>query len=128
MIVAADVLAEYDVWFERRAPSAGAAQGSAYRRWLRELVEHLQSGDELEASLAVGGWRCGRSTSRWPRRRCCWTRVRCAAPEVRRVEVNPMTARALSRQQLRAPQRDSDRLRSSGDHAILVLLKRAAVK
>jgi integrase len=49
-------------------------------------------------------------------------------PAVRRVEIDPQEARALSREQLRALQRESDRLPSSRDRAIVRLLMLTGVR
>ena len=50
------------------------------------------------------------------------------APAVRRVEVDPKETRALSHEQLRALQRESDLLRSSRDRAIVQLLMLTGVR
>lgn len=50
------------------------------------------------------------------------------APRVPRVEIDPPAARALSREQLRAVQRESDRLRSTRDRAIMGLLLRTGLR
>ena len=50
------------------------------------------------------------------------------APAVRRVELDPKEARALSREQLRALQRETDRLASSRDRAIVQLLMLTGVR
>ena len=49
-------------------------------------------------------------------------------PAVRRVEVDPKQARALSREQLRALQRETDRLASSRDRAIVQLLMLTGIR
>jgi hypothetical protein len=47
------VLADYDRWLERQALAARTR--ASYRRWVRELVEHLDAGDELEGFLSRDG-------------------------------------------------------------------------
>jgi site-specific recombinase XerD len=49
-------------------------------------------------------------------------------PAVRRVEVDPKEARALSRERLRALQRETDRIPSSRDRAIVQLLMLTGVR
>lgn len=49
-------------------------------------------------------------------------------PRVPRVEIDPPPARALAREQLRAVERETDRLRSSRDRAIMVLLLRTGLR
>jgi hypothetical protein len=53
MTAAAQLLTEYDAWVERQALVPRTR--SAYRRWVHELVEHLEAGDELTAFLAQDG-------------------------------------------------------------------------
>src|SRR3954470_15488742 len=53
MLVAARVLDAYGEWLERQALAARTR--SAYRRWVAELVEHLVTGDELDAFLGADG-------------------------------------------------------------------------
>jgi site-specific recombinase XerD len=50
------------------------------------------------------------------------------APRVPRVELDPPAPRALSTEQLRAVQRETDRLRSSRDRAIMELLLRTGLR
>jgi len=50
------------------------------------------------------------------------------APRVPRVEVDPSAPRALSREQLRAVERETDRLGSSRDRAIMELLLRTGLR
>ncbi len=134
------------------------ASGSTARRWRRgrarrtgagsrELVEHLAAGGELEAFLAPAGDDDRRALlADWRRRlvdrRLAPSTVNLAlaaatslldsralrAPAVRRVEVDPKEARALSREQLRALQRETDRLASSRDRAIVQLLLLTGVR
>ena len=47
------MLDDYDAWLDRQALAARTR--SAYRRWVRELVEHLVAGGELEAFVAPDG-------------------------------------------------------------------------
>jgi integrase/recombinase XerD len=106
-----------------------------------ELLEHLTAGDELDAFLASSGGDDRRALlADWRRRlvdrRLAPSTVNLAlaaatslldsralpAPAVRRVELDPTEPRELSREQLRALQREADRLRSSRDRAIVQLL------
>ncbi len=50
------------------------------------------------------------------------------APRVPRLEVDPSAPRALSRKQLRAVERETDRLGSSRDRAIMELLLRTGLR
>jgi integrase len=120
---------------------------TVYRRWVSELLEHLVAGDELQAFLAPAGHadRCA-VLADWRRRlvdrRLGPSTVNLAlaaatslldsrglrAPVVRRVEIDPKEARALSREQLRARQRETDRLASSRDRAIVQLLMLTGVR
>src|SRR3954464_10818258 len=136
MSSAAEVLDAYDAWLERQALAPRTR--SAYRRWVLELVQHLLAGGELDTFLAPSGDDDRRAVvADWRRRlvdrRLAPSTVNLAlaaatslldsralpAPAVRRVELAPTAPRALSRDQLRALQRESDRLRSSRDRAIL---------
>ena len=139
MLAATQVLADYDTWLERQALAPRTR--TAYRRWVRELVEYLAAGDELAAFLAADGEHDRRAlVGDWRRRlvdrRLAPSTVNLALaaatslldsralerPAVRRVEVDPKAPRALSRDQLRILQRETDRLPSSRDRAILTLL------
>src|SRR4051812_38512390 len=145
MLSAAEALDAYDAWLGRQALAPRTRL--AYRRWVRELLEHLAAGEELDAFLAaaddgdrralLGDWR-----RRLVDRRLAPSTVNLAlaaatsllgsralrAPAVRRVEVDPKQARALSREQLRALQRETDRLASSRDRAIVQLLMLTGVR
>ena len=123
--------------------STRTASGSSARRWPRararptaagwaELLEHLIAGGDLNAFLAPAGDDDRRAVlADWRRRlvdrRLAPSTVNLAlaaatllldsravrAPAVRRVEVDPKEARALLREQLRALQRETDRLACS---------------
>ena len=114
---------------------------------MAELLEHLVAGDELDGFLAPAGDDDRRAVlADWRRRlvdrRLAPSTVNLAlaaatslldsralrAPAVRRVEVDPKEARALSREQLRALQRETDRLASSRDRAIVQLLMLTGVR
>lgn len=114
MASAAKVLDVYDAWLDRQVLARGTR--SAYRRWATELLEHLVAGDELDAFLALAA-----ATS------LLYSRA-LRSPDVRRVEVDPKEARALSREQLRALQCETDRLASSRDRAIVQLLMHARTR
>ncbi|MGH2946709.1 MAG: tyrosine-type recombinase/integrase [Solirubrobacteraceae bacterium] len=139
------VLADYDRWLERQALAARTR--ASYRRWVRELTAHLVAGDELEGFLATDGEHDRRAAlGDWRRRLVdrglAPTTVNLAlaaatslldsralqAPRVPRVEVDPPAPRALSAEQLRAVQRETDRLRSSRDRAIMELLLRTGLR
>jgi site-specific recombinase XerD len=133
------VLADYDCWLERQALAARTC--ASYRRWVRELVAHLDAADELQTFLArngdddrraaLGDWR-----RRLVDRSLAPPTVNLAlaaatslldsralpAPRVPRVEIDPAPPRALSPEQLRAVEREIDRLRSTRDRAIMELL------
>src|SRR3954470_16539648 len=130
MLVAARVLDAYGEWLERQALAARTR--SAYRRWVAELLEHLVAGGELDAFLAPACDDDRRAAlTDWRRRlvdrRLAPSTVNLAlaaatslldsralrVPGARRVEVDPAEPRALSREQLRALQRECDRLPSS---------------
>src|SRR3954453_18499160 len=138
MLSAAAVLDAYDAWLGRQALAPRTR--SAYRRWVLELVEYLVAGDELDAFLSTSGDDDRRAVvADWRRRlvdrRLAPSTVNLAlaaatslldshalpAPAVRRGDLDPTEPRALSRELLRALQRESDRLRSSRDRAILQL-------
>lgn len=114
---------------------------------MRELVAHLTAGGELEAFLAVDGEDDRRALlGDWRRRLVdlglAPSTVNLAlaaatslldsralpAPRVPRVEVDPPAARALAREQLRAVERETDRLASSRNRAIMVLLLRTGLR
>jgi site-specific recombinase XerD len=141
-----EVLADYDRWLERQALAARTR--ASYRRWVRELVrEHLGAGDELEGFLATDGEHDRRAAlGDWRRRLVdrglAPSTVNLAlaaatslldsraliAPRVPRVELDPPAPRALSAEQVRAVQRETDRLRSSRDRAIMELLLRTGLR
>ena len=142
---AEQILAEYERWLGRQALAARTR--SSYRRWVRELVAHLTGGGELEAFLAVDGEDDRRAVlGDWRRRLIdrglapSTVNLALAAatslldsralptPRVPRVEIDPSPARALAREQLRAVERETDRLRSSRDRAIMVLLLRTGLR
>lgn len=142
---AEQILADYERWLGRQALAARTR--SSYRRWVRELVAHLADGGELDAFLAVDGEDDRRAVlGDWRRRLVdrglAPSTVNLAlaaatslldaralpAPRVPRVEVDPPPARALSREQLHAVERESDRLGSSRDRAIMVLLLRTGLR
>src|SRR3954453_21031434 len=123
---AAEVLDAYDTWLAGQALAPRTR--SAYRRWVLELLEHLAAGDELDAFLAPAGDDDRRAVLADWRRRLVDRRLApptvnlalaaatslldsraLAAPAVRRVEVDPKEARALSREQLRALQHETGR-------------------
>jgi site-specific recombinase XerD len=126
---------------ERQALAARTR--ASYRRWVGELAVHLDAGDELHAFLAPDGDRDRRAVlGDWRRRLVdrglAPSTVSLAlaaatslldsralpAPRVPRVELDPAAARALSPEQLRAVQRETDRLGSSRDRAMMELLLR----
>src|ERR1035438_7629730 len=141
---AAQVLDEYVRWLARQALADRTR--SSYRRWVRELVAHLAAGGELDAFLAVDGGDDRRAVlGDWRRRLVdrdlAPSTVNLAlaaatslldsrallAPRVLRVEVDPSAPRALSREQLRAVERETDRLGSSRDRAVMELLLRTGL-
>src|SRR4051794_7276938 len=141
MSSATEVLEAYDAWLGRQALAPRTR--SAYRRWVLELVEYLGAGDELDAFLDPSGDDDRRAVvADWRRRlvdrRLAPSTVNLAlaaatslldswalpAPAVRRVELDPTEARALSREL----QRESDGLSSSRDRAILQLLMLTGVR
>src|SRR4051794_718925 len=145
MASAAQVADEYGKWLDRQALAARTR--AAYRRWVIELLEHLDAEDELDAFLAGAGGDDRRAVlTDWRRRlvdrRLAPPTVNLAlaaatslldsralrTPAVRRVEIDPKAARALSREQLRALQRETDRLPSSRDRAIVQLLMLTGVR
>jgi site-specific recombinase XerC len=144
-ILADQVLVDYDRWLQRQALAARTR--ASYRRWARELVEHLDAGDELDGFLARDGEHDRRAAlSDWRRRLVdrglAPSTVNLAlaaatslldsralpAPRVPRVEIDPAPPRALSPEQLRAVERETDRLRSSRDRAITELLLRTGLR
>ena len=145
MEFAEQLLIEYDAWLSRQALAQRTQ--AAYLRWARELVEHLAVAGELEAFVSPEGDDDRRAlVSDWRRRlvdrRLAPSTVNLAlaaatslldsralrSPQVRRVEVDPKDARALSREQLRALQRETDRLASSRDRAIVSVLLATGVR
>lgn len=145
MILADQLLIEFDAWLSRQALVQRTQ--AAYLRWARELVEHLTVAGELEAFVAPGGDDDRRALlSDWRRRlvdrRLAPSTVNLAlaaatslldsralrSPQVRRVEVDPKEARALSVEQLRALQRETDRLSSSRDRAIVTVLLATGIR
>jgi hypothetical protein len=129
------VLAGYDRWLQRQALAARTR--SSYRRWVGELVAHLDAGGELGAFLAPDGEHDRRAVlADWRRplvdRGLAPSSVNLAnaaatsllgsalpAPRVPRAEIDPSTPRALSPEQIRAVERETDRLSSKprpGDH------------
>ncbi|MGH2947508.1 MAG: tyrosine-type recombinase/integrase [Solirubrobacteraceae bacterium] len=142
---AEQVLADYDRWLERQALAARTR--ASYRRWVGELAAHLDAGGELECFLAPDGEHDRRAVlGDWRRRLVdrgfAPSTVNLAlaaatslldsralpAPRVPRVELDPPAPRALSTEQLRAVQRETDRLRSSRDRAIVELLLRTGLR
>src|SRR4051795_6191262 len=142
---AAQVLDSYGAWLDRQALAPRTR--SAYRRWVAELLEHLVAGGELDAFLAPEGDDDRRAVLGDWRRRLVDRRLAPStgnlalaaatslldsralrAPAVRRVELDPKEPRALSREQLRALQRESDRLASSRDRAIVQVLMLTGVR
>ena len=132
-------------WLERQALATRTR--SSYRRWVGELVAHLDAGDELVAFLAPDGEHDRRAVlGDWRRRlvdrRLAPSTVNLAlaaatslldsralvAPRVPRVEIDPPAPRALSPEQLRSVERETDRLGSSRDRAIMELLLRIGVR
>jgi hypothetical protein len=129
-VPADQILADYDSWLERQALAARTR--ASYRRWVRELVEHLDAADELRAFLArddeddrraaLGDWR-----RRLVDRGLAPPTVNLAlaaatslldsralpAPRVPRVEIDPAPPRALTPEQVRAVEREIDRLRQA---------------
>jgi len=133
------ILADYDRWLQRQALAARTR--TSYRRWVGELVEHLTAGDELAAFLArdgehdrramLGDWRrrlvdggLAPSTVNLALAAATSLLNSRALPALRvpRVEVDPAPPRALSPEQLRAVERETDRLGSTRDRAIMELL------
>ena len=114
---------------------------------MRELVDHLAAGGELDAFLAADGGDDRRAVlGDWRRRLVdrdlAPSTVNLAlaaatslldsrallAPRVPRVEVDPSAPTALSREQLLAVERETDRLGSSRDRAIMELLLRTGLR
>jgi site-specific recombinase XerD len=145
MLVGDHVLTDYDGWLERQALAVRTR--AAYRRWVREFLEHLEAGGELERFFAPDGEHDRRSAVADWRRRLVDRRLAPAtvnlalaavtslldsralrAPDVPRVEVDPKAPRALSQPQVRALQRETDRLPSSRDRAIVQLLMLTGVR
>jgi site-specific recombinase XerD len=145
MLVGDHVLTDYEAWLERQALAVRTR--SAYRRWVREFLEHLAAGGELEQFFASDGEHDRRSAVADWRRRLVDRRLAPAtvnlalaavtslldsralrAPDVPRVEVDPKAPRALSQQQVRALLRETDRLPSSRDRAIVQLLMLTGVR
>jgi len=139
MLSTDEVLEDYDAWLARQALVPRTR--SAYRRCVLKLLEHLVVGDELETSLAPAGDHDRRAALADWRRRLVDRRLArstvnlalaaatslldsraLASPAVRRVVFDPTEPRALSPEQLRALQRETDRLSSSRDRAIVELL------
>jgi site-specific recombinase XerD len=144
-VPADQVLVDYDRWLERQALAARTR--ASYRRWVRELVAHLDAGDELQAFLAPNGERDRRAVlGDWRRRLVdrglAPSTVNLAlaaatslldsralpAPRVPRVELDPPAPRAHSPEQLRAVQRETDRVASSRDRAMMELLLRTGLR
>jgi site-specific recombinase XerD len=145
MPVGDQLLTEHDAWLERQALAVRTR--AAYRRWVREFLEHLEAGGELEPFFASDGEHDRRSAvADWRRRlvdrRLAPSTVNLALaavtslldsralrpPDVPRVEIDPKAPRALSQPQLRALQRETDRLPSSRDRAIVQLLMLTGVR
>jgi len=122
MLVGAELLVEYDAWLERQVLAVRTR--AAYRRWVREFVEHMELGGELDRFLAADGEHDRRAAvADWRRRLVDRRRAPATVnqavgavtslldsralrrPDVARVEVDPKAPRALSRLQLRALQR-----------------------
>jgi site-specific recombinase XerC len=144
-VKAAAVLEEYERWLARQALADRTR--SSYRRWVSELVAHLDADGELPAFFAPGGeddrWAVlGDWRRRLLDRRLAPSTVNLAlaaatslldsralpAPRVRRVELDPAAPRALSVEQLRRVQLETERLRSSRDRAIMELLLRTGLR
>jgi len=140
-VPADQILADYDHWLDREALAARTRASS--RRWVSEFVAHLDAGDELQTFLARDGEHDRRAVlGDWRRRLIdrglAPSTVNLAlaaatslldshalsAPRVPRVEIDPAPPRALSPEQQRAVERETDRLGSSRDRAIMELLLR----
>lgn len=112
-----------------------------------ELAVYLDAGDELQAFLApdgehdrhavLGDWRRrlvdrGLAPSTVNLARAAATSLldsrALPAPRVPRVELDAPAPRALSPEQLRAVQRETDRLGSSRDRAMMELLLRTGLR
>jgi site-specific recombinase XerD len=145
MLTSDEVLTEYDAWLKRQVLAVRTR--AAYRRWVRGFLEHLDAGGELERFFAPDGDHDRRSAVADWRRRLVDRRLAPAtvnlalaavtslldsralrAPDVPRVEVDSKAPRALSQPQLRALQRETDRLPSSRDRAIVQLLMLTGVR
>ena len=115
--------------------------------WVVALVEHLAGGDELAGFVAPDGdvdrralladWR-GRLVDRGLAPSTVNLALAAASslldaralpvPRLRRVEVDPPPPRALRREELRAVEREVDRLRSSRDRALMQVLLRSGLR
>jgi site-specific recombinase XerD len=139
------VLTEFDRWLERQA--LAKTTRISYRRWVGELVAQLDAGGELRSFLAPGGEHDRRAVlGDWRRRLVdrglAPSTVNLAlaaasslldsralrAPRIPRVEVDPTAPRALTPSELRAVERETDRLASSRDRAIMQLLLRTGLR
>ncbi|HEX6023059.1 MAG TPA: tyrosine-type recombinase/integrase [Solirubrobacter sp.] len=139
------LLADYDRWLDRQALANRTR--SAYRRWVREVVAHLDAGDELDDFLARDGEHDRRAVlGDWRRRlvdrglapstvnlalaaaTSLLDSLALPTPRVPRVEVDPAPPRALTPEQQRAVERETDRLPSSRDRTIMELLLRTGLR
>jgi site-specific recombinase XerD len=144
-VPADQVLADYDRWLQRQALAARTR--SSYRRWVRELLELLDAAGDLEVFLGRDGEHDRRAIlGDWRRRLLdrglAPTTVNLAlaaatslldslalpTPRVPRVEVDPAPARALTPDELRAVEYQTDRLASTRDRAIMELLLQTGVR
>lgn len=136
---AAHVLTDYQRWLERQALAPRTR--SSYQRWVAKLIADLTASGQLDQFLAPDAHDDRRAAlSDWRRRLVdgglapSTVNLALAAatslldsralpvPRVPRVEVDPAAPRALTTQQLRAVERETDRLPSSRDRAIMQLL------
>lgn len=140
-----EVLDDYDRWLSRQALADRTR--ASYRRWVGALVEHLAAGGELAGFFAPDGDGDRRALlADWRRRLVdrglapSTVNLALAAasslldaralpvPRLRRVEVDPPPPRALRREELRAVEREVDRLRSSRDRALMQVLLRSGLR
>jgi integrase len=144
-VPADQLLADYDHWLERQALAIRTR--SAYRRWVRELVAHLDVGGELAGFLARDGEHDRRAVlGDWRRRlvdrglapstvnlalaaaTSLLDSLALPVPRVPRVDLDPAPPRAHTVEQQRAVERESERLGSSRNRAIMGLLLQTGLR
>ena len=144
-VLCSDILADYELWLAG-TPLAARTRAN-YRRWVDELVEDLDAGDELAAFLSPAGEHERRAlVTDWRRRlvnrglapatvnlalaaaTSLLDSRALAAPTVARVQVAAGDARALKAVQLRDLEKAIDALASPRDRAILQVLLRTGLR